>query len=262
MPIIGNLRYGQTSGKYKRLGSGAPTVLQYHDEQEIVLSCQVLAEMGFGVTRKLVGVVVTDYVRENEISTPFTDGIPGKDWWQRFLKRWPTLSERKPQHLSMSKNELKLPMLTAPTHFLIPWRRLMVKVGWISQVQPLPTDCGTAMRLLFAPLQHPQSCSVNEVQKYCMKLAVVQVESISLSMLPAVLAVSVFLHSSSTKGRICTNDGWREVLQVLFMEYLTLAGWTVTTFHGLRSFICLQSHTSQQVVQSTYSSMATIPTSA
>ena len=105
----------------------------------------------------------------------------------------------------------------------------MVKVGWISQIQPLPTDCGTAMRLLFEPLQHPQSCSVSEVQKYCMKLAVVQVESISLSMLPAVLAVSIFLHSSSTKGR---------------------------------SSICLQSHTSQQVVQSTYSSMATIPTSA
>ena len=50
--------------------------LQHHDEQEIVLTCQVLAEMGFGVTRKLVEVVVADYVRENNILTPFTDGKP------------------------------------------------------------------------------------------------------------------------------------------------------------------------------------------
>ena len=33
----------------------------------------------------------------------FTDGKPGKDWWQRFKKRWPTLSERKPQHLSKKR---------------------------------------------------------------------------------------------------------------------------------------------------------------
>ena len=26
--------------------------------------------------------------------------MPGKDWWQCFLKRWPSLAKRKPQHLS------------------------------------------------------------------------------------------------------------------------------------------------------------------
>ena len=34
-----------------------------------------------------------------------TDGVPGKDWWQRFLKHWPSLTERKPQHLSKSRAE-------------------------------------------------------------------------------------------------------------------------------------------------------------
>ena len=68
--------YGQTSGMHKRVGSGAPTVLSHHDEQEMVLTCQVPAEMGFGVTRKLVEVVVADYVQENNILTPFTDGKP------------------------------------------------------------------------------------------------------------------------------------------------------------------------------------------
>ena len=31
--------------------------------------------------------------------------MPGKDWWQRFLKRWPSLAERKPQQLSKSRAE-------------------------------------------------------------------------------------------------------------------------------------------------------------
>ena len=58
------------------------TVLQQSDEQEIVLTCQVLADMVFGATRKLVETVVADYIRENGIQTPFVNGIPGKDWWQ------------------------------------------------------------------------------------------------------------------------------------------------------------------------------------
>ena len=40
--------HGHTSGLCKHVGSGAPTVLQLQDEQEIVLTCQVLVEMGLG----------------------------------------------------------------------------------------------------------------------------------------------------------------------------------------------------------------------
>ena len=92
--------YGQTSGMHGRIGSGAPTVLEHRDEQQIVITCQVLAEMGFGITRPLVERVVAEYVRENGIANPFANGTPGKDWWQRFMRRWPALAERKPQHLS------------------------------------------------------------------------------------------------------------------------------------------------------------------
>ena len=35
--------------------------------------------------------------------SPFKDGVPGPDWWRQFLKRWPSLSERKPQHLSAKR---------------------------------------------------------------------------------------------------------------------------------------------------------------
>ena len=97
--------HDHVKGKYKAIGAGGPTVLSLEDEQEIVITCQVLAEMGFGMSKQLVETIVTDYIKENNINTPFTNGIPGKDWWQRFKTRWPTLTERKPQHLSKRRAE-------------------------------------------------------------------------------------------------------------------------------------------------------------
>ena len=73
--------HDHVSGKHLQTGAGAPTVLSPREEQEIVLTCQVLAEMGFGMTRELVQAIVSDYVRENELQTSFVSGIPGRDWW-------------------------------------------------------------------------------------------------------------------------------------------------------------------------------------
>ena len=97
--------HDHVSGKHTSIGSGGPTTLALKDEQEIVVTCQILAEMGFGLTRQIVERVVRDYVQENGITTPFPDDIPGKDWWHRFKKRWPCLTERKPQHLSKRRAE-------------------------------------------------------------------------------------------------------------------------------------------------------------
>ena len=47
-----------------RIGSVA---LQHRDKKQIVITCQVLAEMGFGITRRLVKRVVAECVRENGI---------------------------------------------------------------------------------------------------------------------------------------------------------------------------------------------------
>ena len=56
--------HDHVSGKSSKVGAGAPTVLSYCEEQEIILTCQVLAEMGFGITRELVTVVLSDFIRE------------------------------------------------------------------------------------------------------------------------------------------------------------------------------------------------------
>ena len=44
------------------------------------------------------------YLEENKIKNPFLGNIPGKDSWTRFKKRWPCISERKPQHLSKKRH--------------------------------------------------------------------------------------------------------------------------------------------------------------
>ena len=59
--------------------------------------------MGFGLTKYLVDIIVRDYLKENKLPNPFSQGIPGKDWWTRFRKRWPCISEKKPHHLISKK---------------------------------------------------------------------------------------------------------------------------------------------------------------
>ena len=84
----------------KRYGGGS-TILTRCEEREIVLTCQILAEMGFPLTKDYVEVIVRDYLRSQEArSSAFgSSGLPGQSWWEGFLSRWPTLVQRKPQHL-------------------------------------------------------------------------------------------------------------------------------------------------------------------
>ena len=69
------------------IGAGGPTVLTYTEEREIVLYLIALGEMGFGLTKYLVDIIVRDYLKENKLPNPFSQGISGKDWWTRFRKR-------------------------------------------------------------------------------------------------------------------------------------------------------------------------------
>jgi len=51
-------------GKSKKAGAGAPTVLTTSEEREIALTRKTLADMGFGLTRELVQVVIYDYLQD------------------------------------------------------------------------------------------------------------------------------------------------------------------------------------------------------
>ena len=56
----------------KKVGAGGPTVLTPDMKREIALTCTTLADMGYGLTKDLVEVVIYDYLKENDIPNPFT----------------------------------------------------------------------------------------------------------------------------------------------------------------------------------------------
>ena len=62
-----------------------------------------MQEIGFGLTREMVGNVVMDYLKDKGRQNPFAHGKPGNDWWSGFMRRWPKLVERKPQHLPANR---------------------------------------------------------------------------------------------------------------------------------------------------------------
>ena len=63
----------------KRYGGGS-TVLSKEEEREVVITCQVLADMGFPLTKDYVEVVVRDYLRGQEgRGRAFgSSGVPGR----------------------------------------------------------------------------------------------------------------------------------------------------------------------------------------
>ena len=63
----------------------------------------MLQELGFGLTHDIVSRVISDFLSTSGRVSPFAGGLPGADWWTGFMQRWPTLSERKPQHLSSAR---------------------------------------------------------------------------------------------------------------------------------------------------------------
>jgi hypothetical protein len=91
--------YGHINQTATSIGAGKPSVLTHDEEQEIIYCCQVLQELGFAITKDSVTSIVCQYLSDTQRPNPFVNSVPGKKWWSLFLKRWPTLVQRKPQHL-------------------------------------------------------------------------------------------------------------------------------------------------------------------
>lgn len=101
--------YDHTHGHKTKCRAGRLTILTELEEKTIVRSCQELAQLGFGIDRHTMGAVVRNYLLAQGRETPFKDGVPGRKWWTGFLRRWPSLSERKPQHFPSNRAEASTP---------------------------------------------------------------------------------------------------------------------------------------------------------
>lgn len=104
-------------GKSTKRYGGGPTILTKSEEHEIVVACQTLQQFGFPMTRDIVGKIVSDYLKTTARPHRFRYGTPGPDWWRGFLRRWPTLTQRKPEHLPRNRAQGTRPEVRLVTTF-------------------------------------------------------------------------------------------------------------------------------------------------
>ena len=88
--------------------AGHPPVLLPNEEREIMETCKIFSDWGFGLTKVNIINVVADCLRHTKRPNPFKDGIPGEDWW-KFMKRHSELTKRKPQSLQLLRAKAATP---------------------------------------------------------------------------------------------------------------------------------------------------------
>lgn len=104
---------GRRGSKSTTLGRG--TAISIADEKRLVSGLLQMEKYGFGLSRKEVLEIVGQFVRSNNINTPFKDGTPGEDWFLAFSKR-NNLSIKKPQSVEIARKKSCNPF-TIETYF-------------------------------------------------------------------------------------------------------------------------------------------------
>lgn len=82
-------------------GGRAPA-LPHDVEQRIADSIKILEKWGMGLSKTEVLQLIGRYVKENNIVTPFKNGIPGNDYFIRFKNAF-HLSQKKPQSVEVAR---------------------------------------------------------------------------------------------------------------------------------------------------------------
>ena len=62
-----------------------------------------MSRIGYGRTKEQILDVVQALVKKDGRPNPFTNGRPGKRWWELFKKRHPALTLRLSEHLQLSR---------------------------------------------------------------------------------------------------------------------------------------------------------------
>lgn len=100
--------FGKTGLKSQSLGRAF--ALQIEQERELADGLKTLERWGFGLSRKEVIDLVSKFVSQNDIKTPFKNNIPGSDWFTSFKKRH-NLSIKVPQAVEFSRKKMTDPFV-------------------------------------------------------------------------------------------------------------------------------------------------------
>lgn len=80
--------HDRAKGKYKAAAAGAPRKLSQSVELIIVDLLKFMSEIGFGLKKGDVLIVVENYLRESKQTNLFKGGIPTKKWYNGFIKKY------------------------------------------------------------------------------------------------------------------------------------------------------------------------------
>lgn len=87
----------------KKDGPGPPTVLTAEEEGLIVNWVKQLAERGFPVSKEQLLYTMSKLVTELGRVNKFKNNVPGRHWYEGFLSRNPSISERVAQALTTAR---------------------------------------------------------------------------------------------------------------------------------------------------------------
>ena len=79
---------------------GPATVLTKEEEQKLCDYCLKMCDMGYGLTVEDVRRTAYQIANTSGRPHPFKDGKAGRDWYDGFVRRFPTLTLRKEEALS------------------------------------------------------------------------------------------------------------------------------------------------------------------
>lgn len=83
--LRGRRKLAERSGGFQ--GSGRKPALNRQSEKQLAMCLRALFKLGVAPSRNQIKDMVQDYVRANNLSTPFTRDRPGRDWLKLFLRR-------------------------------------------------------------------------------------------------------------------------------------------------------------------------------
>ena len=130
-------------------------MLTSSEEKEIMTTCQLLQELGFGLSKEMVTAKIADFLKASRRSSPFKNGLPGPNWWEGFLRQWPQLGQRKPHHLSADRAGCA---------------NQLTEDSWFSRVQAFYREKGLVKRQRFVSdyEQHVWNCDESD---FCLGVA-------------------------------------------------------------------------------------------
>lgn len=85
---------------------GSKPVIPAEIEKSIADRAMDLAAQGFGIGRRQLIARTATVCKDLKLQTPFKNGIPGKDWWDGFKRRNPTVVLRRPEKLSTVRSRM------------------------------------------------------------------------------------------------------------------------------------------------------------